>query len=199
MRSINGIDFWSAIHFTPNNVAATFEFSSAEVNEGAWERLIKLAYLCEPQLGGTFTYFLRLRPILLEHGIDMRCVTSLPRERLKGTPFEQVDGVECVGCREDDLPGATGQMIEHLQNEQYALVMILPGTDLLSSNLPAYLPRTIRSVIRVPMMTRGAYAPTQAIAPHQRQEFGGGGRWFETLRKIHTLCLRDARFVCNAR
>lgn len=128
--------------------------------------MIKLAYLCEPQLGGTFTYFLRLRPVLLGHEIDMRCVTTLPRERLQGTPFEAVDGVECVGCREDDLPGATGQMIEYLQNEQYALVMILPGTDLLSSNLPAYLPRTIRSVIRVPMMTRGAYAPTQAIAPH---------------------------------
>jgi glycosyltransferase involved in cell wall biosynthesis len=128
--------------------------------------MIKLAYICEPQLGGTFTYFLRLRPVLLSHGLDMRCVTLLPAERLCGTPFAGVDGVECVGCGEEDLPGATRQLVAFLEAGQFDLVMILPGTDMVSSNLPAYLPRAIRCVIRVPMMTRGAYAPTQAVAAH---------------------------------
>jgi glycosyltransferase involved in cell wall biosynthesis len=44
--------------------------------------------------------------------------------------------------------------------------MVLPAADLLSSNLPAYLPRDIRCVMRVPMMTRGAYAPARAMEPH---------------------------------
>jgi glycosyltransferase involved in cell wall biosynthesis len=128
--------------------------------------LIKLAYICEPQLGGTFTFFLRLRPALAGHGIDLRCLTTLSEERLRGTPFEGVDGVECIGCGEDDLPGATRRLVAYLTEQAYDLVMILPGTDYLSGNLPAYLPQTIRCVIRVPMMTRGAYAPTRAIAPH---------------------------------
>lgn len=128
--------------------------------------MIKLAYICEPQLGGTFTFFLRLRPALAGHGIDLRCITTLPAERLQGTPFERVEGVECVGCDEADLPGATRRLIAYLSDQAYDLVMILPGTDYLSGNLPAYLPRSIRCVIRVPMMTRGAYAPTQAVAPH---------------------------------
>lgn len=128
--------------------------------------MIRLAYICEPQLGGTFTFFLRLRPELLRRGIDMRCVTPLSEEQVDSSPFRGCDGVECVGCLDDDLAVATQELVDHLVAGRYDLVMILPGTDILSANLPAYLPRTIKAVIRVPMMTRGAYAPTRAIAPH---------------------------------
>jgi len=128
--------------------------------------MIKFAYICEPQLGGTFTFFLRLRPELAKHGIDMRCVTPLSKETVAITPFAGIEGVECVGCRIDDLASATRQLIDHLVTSGYGLVMILPGTDYLSGSLPAYLPRSIRCVIRVPMMTRGAYVPTRTISPH---------------------------------
>lgn len=126
---------------------------------------MKVAYFCEPQLGGTFTFFKRLRPALAAHGIDFRCVAPLPAARLKGTRFEGADGVEAMDLS-DALPEATGQLIAHLQREAYDLAMVLPAADLLSSNMPAYLPRAIRCVMRVPMMTRGAYAPARAVAPH---------------------------------
>lgn len=126
---------------------------------------MKVAYFCEPQIGGTFTFFRRLRPALARHGIDFRCVSPISAEQFAGTRFEGAEGVDFIPLS-PDLPEATGQMIHHLQSQDYEMVMVLPAADVLSSNLPAYLPRTIRTSIRVPMMTRGAYAPTQAIAAH---------------------------------
>lgn len=143
--------------------------------------MIKLAYICEPQLGGTFTFFLRLRPELAKHGIDMRCVTSLSRDAIARSSFAGIEGVECVGCDESDLAGATRQLIDHLVSGGYHLVMILPGADYLSGSLPAYLPRSIRCVIRVPMMTRGAYAPTKAIAPHLNRIYAVSERIYDDL------------------
>lgn len=168
---------------------------------------MKIAYICEPQLGGTFTFFLRLRPALLARGIDMRCVTTLPAEAVKGTRFEGVEGLECAGVRLEDLSppeadniqdptsnvqlsngtskadklnptpetrhpdlaalrAGTARMIQYLLDHRYDMIMVLPAADMMANNLPAYLPRSIRAVIRVPMMTRGAYVPTRAIAPH---------------------------------
>jgi len=138
--------------------------------------MIKLAYICEPQLGGTFTFFLRLRPALAKHGIEMRCVTSLSRDAIARSSFAGVEGVDCVGCDESNLAGATRQLIDYLVAGGYNLVMILPGTDFLSGSLPAYLPRQIRCVIRVPMMTRGAYAPTKAIAHHLNRIYAVSNR-----------------------
>lgn len=149
--------------------------------------VIKLAYICEPQLGGTFTFFLRLRPALLARGIDMRCVTPLSVEQVARTRFAGVEGLECVGAEgdglrdagcgmRDTLRAATGRMIDYLVEQRFDVVMVLPAADLLSSNLPAYLPRSIRCVIRVPMMTRGAYAPTQALAPHMNRIYAVSDR-----------------------
>lgn len=125
----------------------------------------RAAYFCEPQVGGTFTYFRRLRPALAARGIDFRCVAPLSAERFKGTRFEGEEGVDFIPLAAD-LPTATRQAIEHLRRENYALVMVLPGADPLSTQLPRYLPRSIRCAMHVPMMTRGAYVPTQALAPH---------------------------------
>ncbi len=126
---------------------------------------MNVAYFCEPQIGGTFTFFKRLAPALAARGVRFRCVSPIDAGRFKGTRFEGVDGVDFLHLPED-LPAATARVIEHLQRERFDLVMVLPAADLLSSNLPPYLPRAIRGVIRVPMMTRGAYAPTAAIAAH---------------------------------
>lgn len=126
---------------------------------------MKIAYFCEPQFGGTYTFFLRLRPKLAEQGIELRCVVPISVERFKGSPFEAAEGLDFLHLS-DDLALATSSVLDHLQREHYDLVMVLPASDLLSSSLPRYLPRTIRCVMNVPMMTRGAYAPTRAMAPH---------------------------------
>lgn len=125
---------------------------------------MKVAYICEPQVGGTYTFFRRLRPALANEGIDFRCVPPISAEQFRGTRFEEAEGVDFV-----DLPGdpaaSTRKLIEHFQREQYDLIMVLPG-DALASNLSRYLPRAIRCVMRVPMMTRGAYAPARSVAAH---------------------------------
>ncbi len=126
---------------------------------------MKAAYFCEPQVGGTFTYFRRLRPALAARGIDFRCVAPISAERFQGTRFAGEEGVDFIQLS-DEMPAATRQAIAHLQRNHYELAMVLPGADVLSSNLPRYLPRAIRCVMHVPMMTRGAYVPTQALAPH---------------------------------
>ena len=127
--------------------------------------MFKAAYFCEPQVGGTYTYFRRLRPALAARGIDFRCVAPFSAERFKGTRFEGDEGVDFIPLA-TDLPAATRQVLAHLQRENVELIMVLPGADPLSTQLPRYLPRAVRCVMHVPMMTRGAYVPTQALAPH---------------------------------
>lgn len=136
---------------------------------------MNVAYFCEPQVGGTFTFFKRLAPALASRGVRFRCVSPIDAGRFKGTRFEGVDGVDFLHLP-DDLAGATGRVIEHLQRERFDLVMVLPAADILSSNLPPYLPRSIRCAIRVPMMTRGAYAPTAAVAPHVNRVYAVSDR-----------------------
>lgn len=156
---------------------------------------MKIAYLCEPQLGGTFTFFRRLRPALVHHGVDFRCVTGMSSARLQGTRFEGLEGLDCIGydaqlsglSEVEGLKSATQATIQHLRDQSYNLVMTLPAADYVSSNLPAYLPRSIRAVMRVPMMTRGAYAPTQAIAPHLNSIFAVSDRITDDLVKRYAI------------
>lgn len=126
---------------------------------------MKVAYCCEPQIGGTFTFFRRLRPEFARLGIDFRCVSPISAEKFKGTRFEGAEGVDVITLS-DELAVATGQLARHLEEREFDLVMVLPAADVLSSNLPAYLPRKIRCTMRVPMMTRGAYAPAKAMLEH---------------------------------
>lgn len=128
--------------------------------------MIKVAYFCEPQVGGTFSFFRRMRPLLLERGIDFRCVPPMTSGCLQDTTWASMDGLDAVEFPEADYPSASRILIEHLTQNEYAAVMVLPGTDILSTNLVRYLPRSIGAVARVPMITRGAYAPTRAIMPY---------------------------------
>lgn len=147
---------------------------------------MKVAYFCEPQVGGTFTYFQLLRPALWKYGIDFRCIPPVGAERYAGSRFLQEPGVEFVSLA-DDLPSATQQIIEHLTRENYQLVMVLPGATLLSSSLPFYLPRSVRCVIHVPMMTRGAYVPTHALAPYLNRVYAVSDRIGDDLTRAYHL------------
>jgi hypothetical protein len=69
--------------------------------------MFKAAYFCEPQVGGTYTYFRQLRPALAARGIDFRCVAPFSAERFKGTRFEGDEGdFHSVAT---DLPAARGR------------------------------------------------------------------------------------------
>ena len=126
---------------------------------------MKLAYLCEPQAGGTFTFFLRLRDGLRGSGHEVSCIPPITAARFAGTRFAAIEGVDYLDLP-DDLAAATRVLLDHLQAGRFDAVMILPGCDLLTTNLLRYLPRQLRTLARIPMATRGACRPAAAMAAH---------------------------------
>ena len=126
---------------------------------------MKIAYLCEPQFGGTYTFFRRLRPRLAERGVDFVCIPPYSVETFDGSPFEGAEGVEFLELP-SELPAATEVLIRHVTDRAYDAVLILPGCDVLTTNLARYLPRELRCAARVALMSRGAYAPTRVVAEH---------------------------------
>ncbi|MGD9781932.1 MAG: glycosyltransferase family 4 protein [Kiritimatiellia bacterium] len=159
--------------------------------------MIKAAYFCEPQFGGTFSFFQRMRPRLVEHGIDFRCISPLSGERLAGSRFEGVDGVDDVRFPENDLPAASEILIRHLADNGYQIVVVLPGSDVLAVNLVRYLPRHIRTAARIPMITRGAYAPARAIEPSLDLMFAVSHRVADDLVRRYGIPGDKVRIVYN--
>lgn len=158
---------------------------------------MKIAYLCEPQYGGTFTFFRRLRPALREHGIDFCCIPPLSAERFPGTPFADEEGLDLVTFPEDDPQEATRILIGHLTAQSYNAVMILPGTDVVCTNIVRYLPSHIRALARVPMFTRGAYGPAVALAPHLDLIIGVCDRIIDDLRDRYRASPKQLKAIYN--
>lgn len=148
---------------------------------------MKIAYLCEPQLGGTYTFFKTLRPLLLERGMELTCVSEASDEWFRQSRFARDEGVLCASIDQAaPLKEQTRQMLALLQAHAFDAILVLPGCSLLSSNLPGYLPRNMKCVMRVPMMTRGAYAPTAAVQPHVNRILAVSDRIrFDLVRHFH--------------
>jgi glycosyltransferase involved in cell wall biosynthesis len=158
---------------------------------------MRVAYFCEPQVGGTYSFFKRMRPLLAAHGIEFRCISPCSGERLAGTRFEGDRGVDDVRFPEDDLPAATEILIRHLNARQYDAVIVLPGSDILAVNLVRYLPRGIRTAARVPMITRGAYAPAKAIEPSLDLVFAVSHRVADDLFGRYRVSPEKIRIIYN--
>lgn len=159
--------------------------------------MIKIAYFCEPQVGGTFSFFQRMRPLLAGHGIDFRCISPYSGERLAGTRFEQADGVDDVRFPESDLPAASEILIRHLEQNSYRAVLVLPGCDIVAVNLVRHLPRHIRTAARIPMITRGTYAPAQAVGPDLDLIFAVSDRVADDLVRRYGLPRDRIRTIYN--
>lgn len=125
--------------------------------------MIKAAYICEPQFGGTFSFYQAIRPALLDHGVELTCVPPVSRGQIARSKFRDLPDLDALDLPED-LSAATGLMINHFGRAGYQVVLTLPSTGPLAANLAPYLPPEIRCIMRVPMMTRGAYAPTRSVA-----------------------------------
>ena len=125
--------------------------------------MMKVAYFCEPQVGGTFSFFRRMRPALAAHGVDFRCISPFGGQQVANSRFAGTEGVEDARFPAEDRRAATDILIQYLIKNGFAAVLVLPGSEPLSTNLVRYLPRTIRAAARVPMITRGVYAPCRAV------------------------------------
>lgn len=126
---------------------------------------MKLAYLCEPQVGGTFTFFLRLRDGWQGSGHEVRCIPPHSSELFAGGRFAGQPGVDYLHLPED-LASASRVLIRHLEQGGFDAVMVLPGSDVLTTNLLRFIPRHIRTFARVPMATQGACRQVAAVADH---------------------------------
>lgn len=127
---------------------------------------MKVAYICEPQIGGTYTSFRQVRERLLSRGIDYRCVPPSDRAEYATTPFAADEGVDFLDYPEADPSSMARRLIEHLRDAGYAAAVLLPGCYPFVSGLPPYLPRSVRCVARMPHNARGVYAPAALMARH---------------------------------
>lgn len=126
---------------------------------------MRVAYICEPQVGGTFVFFTQLRPLLARHGIDFRCIPPVDQEAYRRSRYWGQDGVDFLSLAEDPAT-ALGQVIQHLEKQDFRAVLTLPGCHLLSTSLPAYLPDYIGCAAKIPHNGRGTYLPTQEMASY---------------------------------
>lgn len=158
---------------------------------------MKVAYICEPQAGGTFSFFTRIRKKLAVRGIEMRCIPPITAERFSGSPFAELEGVDYVSFPEEDRPRASQLLIDHLLHEGYDAAMVLPGSDIVGNNLVRYLPQSIRTLARVPMITRGAYAPTLALLSHLDMIIGVSDRVHTDLVNRYGVPAEKVRIIYN--
>lgn len=136
----------------------------------------KVAYICEPQIGGTYTSFRQVRARLLPQGIDYRCVPPTDRQAFHATPFAADEGVDFIDYPSADPAAQARRLVGHLQAEGYAAVVVLPGCYPFVSSLPPYLPREIRCLARMPHNARGVYRPTALMAEHFNRIIAVGPR-----------------------
>lgn len=127
------------------------------------DRMIKVAYICEPQVGGTFSFFPDLRCAILKHGIDLRCICPFDRHSYKKGRFADCEGVDYISLS-GEIKEDVRELIKHIIGEQYSVVMILPGCYIASTVLPLYLPRSVGTVAKIPHNARGVYHPTRIIS-----------------------------------
>ena len=127
---------------------------------------MKVAYICEPQIGGTYTSFRQVREQLLPKGIDYRCVPPVDGKAFANTRFAHDEGVDFIEYPHDEPAAMARRLVDHLQAEQFSSVVILPGCYPWVSSLPPFLPREIRCLARMPHNGRGVYQPTALMAAH---------------------------------
>ena len=128
------------------------------------KKMIKVAYLCIPYVGGTYTTFADLQSLLFKRGFDFRCI-GLKESKSNQSYFEQLEEGVQLWHVPSDPAHATSKVIEMLLSEDYEMVIVIPQGRVLTSNLPRYLPKSIRSVILAVGMTYNLYNITKCMIP----------------------------------
>jgi glycosyltransferase involved in cell wall biosynthesis len=108
--------------------------------------MYKIAFGSVPKDGGTFTFYRNLRPALVNHGVDLRCVSIGKRE--SGLIEEAYVDEGCVLLAQDTHKVKKQSMAfaKWCEQEQVDIVMAINSEAILSA-LP-HLPRRIRVLSR---------------------------------------------------
>ena len=121
---------------------------------------LKVGYLCEPQVGGTYTTFTLLREPLKERGIDFRCICPFDGWTYSSGSFSKEEGVIFLplgnGCDED-----AAIITECLIAEGISILVVLPESYETTPPLVSKLPKSIKCIAHLDMITAGVYRPTR--------------------------------------
>ena len=126
----------------------------------------KVAYICEPYLGGLYTFFREMRPAFRTVGVDFCCVAPHPAHAYENGRNIGDDGVVLVPFDGDDEEGFVGRLSRYLVQEDYQGMVVVPGNSVASTVLPCLLPPSVVSIAMVPHNGRGVYRPTARIRRH---------------------------------
>lgn len=108
--------------------------------------MIRLAFGSVPKDGGTFTFYRNMRPQLLQHGIDLRCV-ALGKEQAELWETAYVDeGCVLLAATTRSIKKQAMAFANWCETEQIDVVMGINSEAILSA-LP-YLPQRIRCMSR---------------------------------------------------
>lgn len=108
--------------------------------------MINFAFGSVPKDSGTFTFYRNLRPALMEHGIDMRCVSV---GKVQAALWEKAyadDGCVLLAPRMHNIKNQAIAFAEWCEQEQVDVVMGINSEAILSS-IP-HLPERIRVLSR---------------------------------------------------
>ena len=125
-------------------------------------RTIRVAYFCEPQLGGTFSFYDHLR-VSLPSDVELKCVSFLSKEAYEKTAYRNRTDILYWDINRTDGIGAAELFISKLYENGFDAIMHLAGGDPFITEIVPYLPSDIATFIRVPMMTRGAYLTVKKL------------------------------------
>ena len=123
----------------------------------------RIAYLCEPQVGGTYTTFKLLREPLKDYGIDFRCICPFDGRAYVDGPFYGDKGVVYLPFSDDDADEAARIIDEYLRREDIRVLMVLPESYDVTLLLVTALPRTVKCVAHLDMITAGVYRPARRM------------------------------------
>ncbi|MEM9422813.1 MAG: glycosyltransferase family 4 protein, partial [Pseudomonadota bacterium] len=140
--------------------------------------MIRLAFGSVPKDGGTFTFYRNMRPALLQHGIDMRCVAVGPSQAAIWEDSFADDGCLLLAPKTDSLKAQAQAFAAWCDSEQIDIVFGVNSPAILSS-LP-HLPQKIRAMARcangfdegyrLTMMCHERLAKIVALVPRLRDD-----------------------------
>ena len=125
--------------------------------------MLKVAYICEPYLGGLYTFFLEMRPAFRQIGVDFICLAPYPSHRYGQGRNVHDDGVVSIPFDRDDDVSFIDKVAQFLAKEEFSGVVVVPGNSRASTLLPCILPPDFVSIALVPHNGRGVYLPTSRI------------------------------------
>lgn len=130
---------------------------------------MKLATNCVPHMGGTYSWFCRLRAGLAAHGITLRWLAagSAAAGTTGHSPWTQeLASGDVVAPEAKDEAAAARMVVEHLKREQYDGFLINVLCDRLLTNLTRYLPAKLSRVLVVHNISPATYRAARSVRDH---------------------------------